>query len=44
MRKINWWWAIVYVVTVLVAGIFQDIQMATYIGVLFILCGKALRE
>ena len=44
MININWWWASVYVVTVLVAIIFQDMQMSTYVGVLFVLCGKALKE
>ena len=44
MRKINWWWASVYVVTISVAIIFQDMQMSTYVGVLFILTGKALGE
>jgi len=44
MIKINWWWAIVYLVTISVAIIFQDMQVSTYVGVLFILCGKALGE
>lgn len=44
MIKIKWWWASIYVVTVLVHAIFKDIHMATYVGMLFILCGKALGE
>lgn len=44
MIKIKWWWASVYVITISVAIIFQDMQMSTYVGVLFILTGKALGE
>lgn len=44
MRKINWWWTSAYAVTTSVAIIFQDIQMSTYVGVMLILCGKALEE